>query len=53
MSNNYPGNPYNVVASSGFQPNAGNYPPMHNYPPPGMMQGGPPPMYGHSAPPQR
>jgi hypothetical protein len=52
MSNNYPGNPYNVVASSGFQPNSGNYQQMPNYPAPNMMQGGPPPMYSHSAPPQ-
>lgn len=51
MNNQPSGNPYHVVAHSGFQPNRNNYP---NYPPPNMMygghpqgyrQGGPPPMY--------
>jgi len=51
-----PGNPYNIVASSGFQPNPQHYPPpQHQYPPhPQMMPGMPyPPMEGQQMyPPQ-
>jgi len=51
MSNMPQINPYNVIASSSFQPNPGVYVPPVNYPPPNMMHHMPPPMHGGMMPP--